>query len=273
MRSNPSSRMQVALHIPWLQRSAGLASIAVAMGGASCSDAADGHADAAPTLDVEDAGPGVHGDEAEEWMPDGAPTSDAPFFAPNGADADATAADGPGPDHSETGGIPLCLRLRDPDRPVKVLDLSQDVRSGYLTFVAADCMVRGLFAVPSATVAAWSNRLYDWNLDVWACTDHAATGFALVHSEVTDLTSADAAVLIEDYLEAATRVLRLSPPEATQMRQDLVRLGMAAITRQSDERLFSECDANDAGREAAEEGGDGLDSASADAPDAAGGSG
>ena len=206
-------------------------------------------------LDVQDGAPGVHRDVTEGWTPDGARASDAPFFAPNDGDADAfTAVDGPGAEQSEPGRIPLCLRLRDPDRPVKVLDLSHDVRSDYLTFVATDCMERGLFAVPGASVVAWSNDLYDWNLDLWACTDHAATGFALVHSEVTDLTSADAAVLIDDYLEAATRVLRLSPPEATQMRQDLVRLGTAAITRQSDEHLFSECDANDAAADAAEEG-------------------
>ena len=147
-----------------------------------------------------------------------------------------------------------------------MLQFSQDVRSDYLTLVATDCMVRGLLAVQGATLIQWSNDLYRWNLDLWACTDHAATGFFLVHGEVNDLTSADAAVLIDDYLQAATQILRLSPPEATQIRQDLVRLGRTAITRQSDERLFSECDANDASSEETES----SDAGSGDSVDAPG---
>src|SRR5258708_3472293 len=125
----------------------------------------------------------------------------------------------------------LCRRLSDPNFPVRVLDMSADVRNGYLRLVAGDCRLDGLFPVRSATLAAWSNHLYDWNLDLWGCTDRVATGFALVHAEVGDLTSADAALLIDDYLTTAASTLRLSPSEATRIRQDLVRLGMAAITR------------------------------------------
>jgi hypothetical protein len=259
MRSNPSSRMRVDLrpsHAAWVRYSAGLASIAAAMCGGSCSSAAGDDAGTPESLDAQDAPTNIPGDETETATPDGAP-GDATSLPLDGEDRDAiTPDDTPVADRSEEPQpIPLCLRLRDPERPVKVLELSQDVRSRYLTFVATDCMVSGLFAVPSATFAAWSNRLYDWNLDLWACTDHAATGFPLVHAEVDDLTSADEAALIDDYLEAATRVLRLSLPEATRMRQDLERLGMAAVTRQSDERLFSECDAEDAGAPDAAEGG------------------
>jgi hypothetical protein len=262
-------------HTPSLKRSAGLASIAIAMAGVSCSDGTTG---GPPAPDVEDAVTGKKGD-AEDATPDGSETGDGPFLDSGDAGA-LTSPDGLGADTSDAGRIPLCLRLQDPDRPAKILQLSQDVRSDYLTLVAMDCMVRGLFAAPRGTLVNWSNDLYDWNLDLWACTDHAATGFFLVHAEVTDLTSADAAVLIDDYLKAATQVLRLSPPEVTQIRQDLVRLGMTAITRQSDERLFSECDQNDAGTEAdvagdeaSEEGGEEPDSGSTDAGDAAGVSG
>jgi hypothetical protein len=232
-------------HTTALKRSAGLASIAVAMAGVSCSDGTTG---GPPAPDAEDAATGRK-EDAADLTPDGSQTADRTFSDSEDAGA-FTSPDGLGADTNDASRIPLCLRLQDPDRPGKILQLSQDVRSDYLTLVAMDCMVRGLFATQSGTVVNWSNDLYDWNLDLWACTDHAATGFFLVHAEVTDLTSADAAVLIDDYLKAATQVLRLSPPEVTQLRQDLVRLGMTAITRQSDERLFSECDANDAGTEA-----------------------
>jgi hypothetical protein len=160
---------------------------------------------------------------------------------------------------AEAGIVPLCLRLSDPDRPVKVLDMSADVRAGYLTLVANDCRLDGLFPSQSASLAAWSNRLYDWNLDLWGCTNRAVTGFAPVPSEISDLTSADAALLIDDYLVAVTPVLRLSATEAIQMRQDLAHLSIAAITRQSDEHPFSACDAGDAGAES--DGGQATDDA------------
>jgi hypothetical protein len=127
--------------------------------------------------------------------------------------------------------------------------MSADVRNGYLRLVAGDCRLDGLFPARSATLAVWSNHLYDWNLDLWGCTDRSATGFALVPAEVTELTSADAALLIDDYLATAAVTLKLSPPEATWMRQELVRLGMAAITRQSDEHPYSACGPRDAGDE------------------------
>jgi hypothetical protein len=278
MRSNPLPGMRAIRsqrHTPSLKMSAPLASLAVAIAGVSCSNVADGTTSAPPAPDAHDAATGRDGNETREVTPDGSRTIDGYFSDTQDTDA-FTSADGAGADASDAGRIPLCLRLQDPDRPARVLQLSQDVRSDYLTLIAMDCTVSGLFATESAALIKWSNDLYDGNLDLWACTDHAATGFFLVHAEVTELTSADAAMLIDDYLKAATRLLRLSPPEVAQIRQDLMLLGMTAITRQSDERLFSECDAGDAGvgnDEASVDGGREPDSMSAGAGDATEGGG
>jgi hypothetical protein len=231
------------------RRSAALlaAAITAAPSSVSCSDGdvvLPDSADASHPFDASDGAPATLGDEAKDDATDEAPDAvmmnDAPVGSPDSEKNDAV----------EAGRVALCVRLSDPDRPVKVLDLSADVRTGYLTLVARDCTMDGLFPTRSATLAAWSNRLYDWNLDLWGCTDRAATGFALVHSEIVDLTSADAALLIDDYMLAATRVLKLSPSEATQVRQVLEQLGVAAVTRQSDDHPYARCDAGDAGIDA-----------------------
>jgi hypothetical protein len=156
------------------------------------------------------------------------------------ADNEGSAADASF-DAADARRFPLCLRLSDPDRPVKLLDYSADVRTGYLRLVAGDCQLANLFPATSAQLAAWSNHLYDWNLDLWECRDRAAAGFALVPSESVDLTSTDAALLIDDYLLVATQALRLSHSEAANMRDDLARLAGPAIHRQSDEHPFADC--------------------------------
>src|SRR5262249_25140758 len=112
---------------------------------------------------------------------------------------------------------------------------------------AGDCRVGGLLPDSSAGFADWSNRLYDWSLDFWGCTDHASTGLALVPTDDADLTSADAALLIDDYMTAATSTLRLSSSEATEMRQSVEDLAMGAITRRSGDHPLSTCGTNDAG--------------------------
>jgi hypothetical protein len=208
----------------WRRRAVGLVAIAPIVAEASCSA----------------------GENLPIGQGDATPATDAPLLVSDAESVEATTeADASSADIAEAARIPLCLRLTDPDRPGRLLDLSADVRSGYLSLVAADCRVEGLFPTRSSTLAAWSNRLYDWNLDLWGCTDRPATGFALVHADIHDVTSADAALLIDDYLLATARSLRLSPSEATQMRQDLVALAEAAITRTSDEHPHSSCSACD----------------------------
>jgi hypothetical protein len=155
-----------------------------------------------------------------------------PPMEPDGSDADDASA------------VPLCVRLRDPDRPVKILDLSTEVRNGYLLLVSGDCRLDGLFPTRSADLAAWSNRLYDWNLDLWGCSDRAPNGFALIPDGVGNLTSSDAALLVDDYLMTATRALRLSSKEAAEMKRQLDQLALGAITSQSEDHPFSACDAD-----------------------------
>jgi hypothetical protein len=57
-------------------------------------------------------------------------------------------------------------------------------------------------------------------------------------------------LLVDDYLLAAARVLKLSPSEAAQVRQVLDQLGVAAVTRQSNDHPYARCDAGDAGIDA-----------------------
>jgi len=171
---------------------------------------------------------------------------DAPSLAPDAVSFDASTQDdisNVGADAVDAPAPALCVRLGDPDRPVKVLDLSTEVRNGYLTLLSSDCRWDGLFPNRSAVLAEWSNRLYDWNLDVWGCTDRAPNGFALVPSDVVDLTSSDADLLIDLYIATATRALQLSSTEMTGMRRQLELLA-GSVARLSEEHPFSRCDAS-----------------------------
>jgi hypothetical protein len=219
-----------------------IAALVIAVGSSACSE--DGRNDSSEPSELDSAA------EALAGHPEDAAIDDAPDASPSPASDDETDAssdsfEGAFDGDADAHHFPLCLRLSDPDRPVKVLDLSADVRNGYLTLVAGDCRVAGLLPGTSAAFADWSNRLYDWNLDFWGCTDHAPTGIALVPADVTGLTSADVALLIDDYLIAATSTLRLSSSEASDMRQNLVDLA-TDVTSESDDHPVSVCGASDA---------------------------
>jgi hypothetical protein len=62
-----------------------------------------------------------------------------------------------------------------------------------------------------------------------------------------ELTSADAALLIELYIKATKEIIELTPSEVAQLRQDLAALAAKAVTRQSADYTFSACGALEAG--------------------------
>ena len=107
--------------------------------------------------------------------------------------------------------LQLCLRLDDPTRPGILTELTNSVRKEYFRLLYLDCDV-GLAVRPSTIVPEFANDLIDWNFDFWGCRQSPTTKFGLVRKGTRELTSADAARLIDHYLEAATLVLS---PECT----------------------------------------------------------
>ncbi len=192
------------------------------------------------------------GDGARDGSTETGPKPDA------GVDAPALEA---GSDVADAARTILCVRLYDPMRPNGITQLSEQVNKEYVTRVYRDCNVSKMARTDLDTIFEFYNDLLPFSLDLWGCTMHNAMGFGLVRANIniTDLTSADAARLVEHYVAAATSVLRLDATEATQMRLDLTRLSALGITRQSDEFALSMCTA-DAGADG--EGGAGGDAAS-----------
>jgi hypothetical protein len=112
----------------------------------------------------------------------------------------------------------------------------------YLQFVSDDCRVAKLIS-SNSEIFAFENDLLVYNLDLWGCRNRNVNRFGLIHASVTDLTSADAARLIDNYIAAATLVLELNAREATQVRQDLAQQSATAITRSGDDYALSTCTA------------------------------
>src|SRR5262249_42654556 len=151
MRSKHAFRMLVPLRQSYTRRRVTSALVAAIVApSVSCSESGE----AAITVDA---------------ATDAAATDDAPFAASDGFAGDrlvpdagddlasGSTGDVASADVVEAGRIPLCVRLIDPNRPVKVLNLSADVRTGYLTRVAQDCSLEALFPSLSSAFAEWSN--------------------------------------------------------------------------------------------------------------------
>jgi hypothetical protein len=152
----------------------------------------------------------------------------------------------------------------DPQNKAHALELSKAVDDQYILLIQADCRVHNANYPPGGAIAfaTWRNVLYAYNLDLWGCTGRPATGFALLSSAFQDMSAADAALLIELYLNAATDVLALTPLEAVDLRRDLQRLASPRITNESTDYTLSVC-TQDAGPDA----GDASDEKAADASD------
>jgi hypothetical protein len=139
-----------------------------------------------------------------------------------------------------SNALSLCVRLDSPTV------LSFDLTRAYDHKVYADCRVKWVtdlyLRVDSRD--AFLNNLLAWNMQFWGCTPPAPTDFALIYAP-TALTSADAAALINDYIDAASVALAMSAPEIAGMRAALQRLSQSVVVRTSDE--FSNPSCSDAG--------------------------
>jgi hypothetical protein len=249
--------------------------IALSLAASACSS--DATPQVAPPNTVPDAAPG---DDAPTSTEDAAAvdvghergTVDAGrdvAVGPDGSASDAAseAAEGRA-DASDAGRSILCVRLSDPTRPNAITMLAEQVDKEYVTRVYRDCNVARMAREDLDTIFQFYNDLLIFSLDLWGCTQRQVSTFGILRPiSVTELTSADAARLIDHYVGAATTILRLDIAEAAQMRQDLTRLGQTAITRTSPEFALSTCgvDGGTEGGDAAEGGstgdGDTLDAA------------
>jgi hypothetical protein len=157
-----------------------------------------------------------------------------------------TAQGGDGGNEGGSGGsgepdqLTICLRL------MRAGTLSFDTTLAYEEALIADCRVNWtttLYFDPSINLMVrdeFLNNLIAWNLSLWDCNPTAPTEFSLIY-EPAPLTSADARALIDIYVEAASSLLSMSPPEIEEMRALLDRLSQQTIDRVSDEYSNPDC--------------------------------
>lgn len=149
--------------------------------------------------------------------------------------------DAGGGDASTSVALSVCVRLQSPSV------LSFDVTRTYDHTVYADCRVKWVanLYLDVDQREVFLNNLLAWNMRFWGCTPPPPDNFALIFKPAP-LTSADAAALIDDYVDVATQALGLSAPEITEMRAALTNLAKSTIATVSGEYSHSQC-ASDAG--------------------------
>jgi hypothetical protein len=169
--------------------------------------------------------------------PESGPMGDA------GAETDGSPGDANSgaSDSSDAARPALCIRLYDPTNPDQVNKLAEQVEGDFFDRVYRDCDVSKMVRTEVDTLFNFANDLLLYSLDLWGCSKHPVMDFGLARTEFPDLTSADVARLIDHYMAAATKVLRLDAGEAAHMRADLTRLGALAVKRQSTEFALSMC--------------------------------
>jgi hypothetical protein len=222
---------------------------------------------------------GGEGSAAPGQNHDAAPLSDSPALHDTSEDVSdqADQRDGPIDEDSsilegltleaeaaaDVSALALCLRLMDPQNKTRELELSKAVDDQYILLIQADCRVHKANYPPGGdggeAFATWRNLLYAYNLDLWGCTGKTPTGFALLSTAFQEMSEADAAQLIELYLNAATNVLALTAREVADLRRDLQRLANPRITNESTDYTLSAC-SQDAGPEV----GDAIDETQGD---------
>jgi hypothetical protein len=163
-----------------------------------------------------------------------------------GGAGDGGSEGGSGGADDEPDRLSICLRLQQSGR------LAINVALAYEDALIADCRVNWttiLYFDSSIGLNerdVFLNNLTVWNSELWGCTNTAPTSFALIHRPAP-LTSADAQALIDDYVEVATNLLSMSPPEISEMRALLGRLSQPVIEEVSDDYSNPDCGAGGAG--------------------------
>jgi hypothetical protein len=162
--------------------------------------------------------------------------------APEGGAGDGGSDGGSGGGGDGPDQLSICLRLQQSAR------LAINVALGYEDAMIADCRVNWttiLYFDSSIGLNerdVFLNNLTVWNSQLWGCTNVVPESFALIHGSAP-LTSADAEALIDDYVEVATNLLSMSPPEISEMRDLLGRLSQSVIEEVSDDYSNPDCGA------------------------------
>jgi hypothetical protein len=150
-----------------------------------------------------------------------------------------------GSDASASVALTVCVRLQSPSV------LAFDVTRTYDHTVYADCRVKWVanLYLDVDQREVFLNNLLAWNMRFWGCSPPPPTEFALIFKPAP-LTSADAAALIDDYIDVSTQALGLSAPEIDQMRAALEKLSKSVVATVSNDYSKSQC-ATDAGADGA----------------------
>jgi hypothetical protein len=105
--------------------------------------------------------------------------------------------------------------------------LSKRVADTFITLIAADCEVVGLYVDHVDELFVFANELVHWNVELWGCSDAMPQRFGLVYRD-PPLSRGDTARLIDHYLDLVKRELVLGSAEERAMRAWLERLGRGA---------------------------------------------
>ncbi|HEY3498917.1 MAG TPA: hypothetical protein VGK73_29705, partial [Polyangiaceae bacterium] len=145
--------------------------------------------------------------------------------AGSGATGGSAAGEGGGAGEGEPPleQLTVCSRVSSP------AVTGSSVSRGYEVLVIADCHVNWVTSLYYDTSIGLDRRsqffqqLLSFTYQLWGCAGHPPPErFALVYDDVA-LSAADAATLIDHYVDIATSVLTLSPQEIADMRAILAR--------------------------------------------------
>jgi hypothetical protein len=168
----------------------------------------------------------------------GADSGEGGFDA--GGTVGAQSAGGAAGEHSAAGdaGSGGSNELAPPDFCARLDTPSPDATKVTLEFerrVFCDCRVKWVIRLylDLGERDTYLNALKEWNLHFWGCEQPPVEDFKLIHTE-TPLSRADAATLIEHYVDVARAELTLSAFEAEQVRAHLERLSAPLLTEKPD---------------------------------------
>ncbi|HET9957572.1 MAG TPA: hypothetical protein VFQ61_23910, partial [Polyangiaceae bacterium] len=191
--------------------------------------------------------------------------------ASNGGSAAAGSASGNTAQPSQGGSSGMTNTEPEPPAALQIckrLDnvtmLSANVTKQFMGRILDDCAIGLLYEEYFSAPSLLANRILQWNLPLWGCTE-AATSFDLA-PDSAQLSRGDATRLIEHYLASAKPILDLGSTEQRDLKGMLEYLANKRIVDQSDQPSRP-CDLVGAGGNGSDEGGSGnMESGEGGAP-------
>lgn len=163
--------------------------------------------------------------------------------AKGGSDDDGGEAGSAGGATGGSGSVDPPPALTVCDRLINPPENSFDVTQGYRAATTRDCRISWVtrLYLDQDREHVFLNRLLRWNLELWGCGGVSPPkNFGLLYTEVP-LTSADAEVLIDLYMQTTITTLQMSSDEIDAMRAMLGFLANRVIERRTDELTDSHC--------------------------------